>query len=205
MICSLTWLSQPRSQLCSSPKPESPLTVTGAKTLTPSSVGDLHFSSHLRLSCASVLASMGLYLGRFPPTLYSRNAKKQKELCSSPFRGHPSPLIPISHLPLQVSQVVRRWEGVRGLHTLIFFSGFPRQSKTSCRITYLLLNSWHPGFFLSDSTHPGASSWDRRGRVARIKTTNSFIDSALFQFSRVYSLGRGQPHPKLWASSCAGY
>lgn len=64
---------------CSSPKPELPFTVPSTKPLTPSSLEDLHLSSHLRLSCASVFASLGLYLSRFPPTLYSRNAKEQKK------------------------------------------------------------------------------------------------------------------------------
>lgn len=64
---------------CLSPKPESPFTVLSRKPLTLSSLDNLHLSSHLRLSCASVFASLGLYLGRFPPTLYSRNAKEQKK------------------------------------------------------------------------------------------------------------------------------
>lgn len=92
VVCLLTCSLSPGPRRCSSPKSESPFTVPRTKPLTPSSVGDLHFSSHLRLSCASVLRVSGLWdFTRVVPThSILETLKSRNGLAEAPLEA-PSP------------------------------------------------------------------------------------------------------------------
>lgn len=165
----LTWFALgPGPGQCSSLRSELPLTVLRIQPLTPSSVGDLHFSTHLRLSCASVFESLGLYLCWFPPTLYSRNAKKRKSQAEVPLQGVVFSLIPPNHS--RGMPEVSRW----GLHThtLPPHSGFLRQSKILWKLTWSqTLGSLSSQYQTPLTQVSQPLGWNQE--VARINTPNS--------------------------------